>query len=227
MQRMRVHHSHHGFTLIELLIVIAIILILIAIALPNFLEAQIRAKVTKAKANERTIATAMESYLIDWGNYPHDHDPDDMSEKGLYQLTSPLKYLDSVPQEPFATASGLLDPRKDEIGWEMGSTGNRPSIAHIEPTEGGIGINAYGLASFGPDLRDNFPCGDEWPICNRNPLVNPCSNGSGVGWTDYAPTNGTKSIGDIMQLGGEWRSGSYCVNYWEWIHGYMGKKALR
>lgn len=38
-----------GFTLIELLIVIAIILILIAIALPNFLEAQIRAKVTKAK----------------------------------------------------------------------------------------------------------------------------------------------------------------------------------
>ncbi|MBW7937580.1 MAG: prepilin-type N-terminal cleavage/methylation domain-containing protein, partial [Candidatus Omnitrophica bacterium] len=34
-----------GFTLIELLIVIAIILILISIALPNFLEAQMRAKV--------------------------------------------------------------------------------------------------------------------------------------------------------------------------------------
>jgi len=39
-----------GFTLIELLIVIAIILILIAIALPNFLEAQIRARMTRAKA---------------------------------------------------------------------------------------------------------------------------------------------------------------------------------
>ncbi|MBK7496274.1 MAG: prepilin-type N-terminal cleavage/methylation domain-containing protein [Candidatus Omnitrophica bacterium] len=33
-----------GFTLIELLIVIAIILILIGIALPNFLEAQVRAR---------------------------------------------------------------------------------------------------------------------------------------------------------------------------------------
>ena len=45
-----------GFTLIELLIVIAIILILIAIALPNFLEAQMRAKVTKANSEIRTLA---------------------------------------------------------------------------------------------------------------------------------------------------------------------------
>ncbi len=42
-KRMR---ARTGFTLIELLIVIAIILILIAIALPNFMEAQMRAKVT-------------------------------------------------------------------------------------------------------------------------------------------------------------------------------------
>lgn len=50
-----------GFTLIELLIVIAIILILIAIALPNFLAAQVRAKVTRERADQRTIATAIES----------------------------------------------------------------------------------------------------------------------------------------------------------------------
>ena len=59
-----------GFTLIELLIVIAIILILIAIALPNFLEAQIRAKVTKVKAELRTAATALEAYQVDWRAYP-------------------------------------------------------------------------------------------------------------------------------------------------------------
>ena len=51
-----------GFTLIELLIVIAIILILIAIALPNFLEAQIRARVTKANGELRSIATALFDY---------------------------------------------------------------------------------------------------------------------------------------------------------------------
>jgi prepilin-type N-terminal cleavage/methylation domain-containing protein len=205
-----------GFTLIELLIVIAIILILIAIALPNFLEAQIRAKVTQAASNERTIAVAMESYLIDFKTYPTDHDPDDASENGLYQLTSPIAYLTSVPQEPFAQASGILEA-DDEIGWEMGSTGNPPFIAHITPTFMNSNIFAYGLASFGPDVDDDFPCGDEWPLCA---ISNPCSaGGAGAGWTNYAPTNGTKSNGDIMQIGGEWRSGSYCVNGWQWIRG--------
>ena len=47
-----------GFTLIELLIVIAIILILIAIALPNFLEAQIRAKVVNSTAEMKSLESA-------------------------------------------------------------------------------------------------------------------------------------------------------------------------
>ncbi len=55
----------NGFTLIELLIVIAIILILIAIALPNFLAAQARAKVVRERADIRTIATAIESLRVD------------------------------------------------------------------------------------------------------------------------------------------------------------------
>jgi prepilin-type N-terminal cleavage/methylation domain-containing protein len=51
-----------AFTLIELLIVVAIIAILAAIAVPNFLEAQVRAKVSRAKADIRSLATALESY---------------------------------------------------------------------------------------------------------------------------------------------------------------------
>jgi prepilin-type N-terminal cleavage/methylation domain-containing protein len=61
-----------GFTLIELLIVIAIVLILIAIALPNFLEAQIRARVVNAQAEMRGIEPAVASYLQDWKRYPAD-----------------------------------------------------------------------------------------------------------------------------------------------------------
>jgi len=56
---------HKGFTLIELLIVIAIILILISIALPNFLEAQIRAKVARAQGDVRSLGQAQESYFLD------------------------------------------------------------------------------------------------------------------------------------------------------------------
>lgn len=59
-----------GFTLIELLIVVAIIAILAAIAVPNFLEAQVRAKASRAKSDLRSAITALESYMVDNNKYP-------------------------------------------------------------------------------------------------------------------------------------------------------------
>lgn len=69
-----------GFTLIELLIVIAIILILIAIALPNFLEAQVRAKVTATKGNLKSFETAMHAFVLDWGDVYPDYNDAGVSE---------------------------------------------------------------------------------------------------------------------------------------------------
>lgn len=59
-----------GFTLIELLIVVAIIAILAAIAVPNFLEAQVRAKVSRVKNDQRSLATGIETYYVDNNQYP-------------------------------------------------------------------------------------------------------------------------------------------------------------
>jgi len=63
--------SKKGFTLIELMVVIVIIGILVAIALPNFISAQDRAKLSSVKANMHTVQTAVETYGVDWGGvYP-------------------------------------------------------------------------------------------------------------------------------------------------------------
>jgi len=63
---------HKAFTLIELLIVVAIIAILAAIAVPNFLEAQTRAKISRNYSDFRTCVTALETYRIDYGVYAYD-----------------------------------------------------------------------------------------------------------------------------------------------------------
>jgi type IV pilus assembly protein PilA len=56
------HNDDNGFTLIELLVVIIIIGILAAIALPNFLNQDVKAKQAEAKQNIALINKSQSSY---------------------------------------------------------------------------------------------------------------------------------------------------------------------
>ena len=65
----RPSNRERSFTLIELLIVVAIIAILAAIAVPNFLEAQMRAKVSRLMSDMRQVAWAMDAYRVDYNDH--------------------------------------------------------------------------------------------------------------------------------------------------------------
>ena len=99
-----------GFTLIELLIVVAIIAILAAIAVPNFMEAQVRSKVSRVMADMRSMATAIESYAVDNNRapigpreYAYQHGGSFDLRPWAEQLTTPVAYISTIPEDAFLT----------------------------------------------------------------------------------------------------------------------------
>jgi prepilin-type N-terminal cleavage/methylation domain-containing protein len=90
-----------GFTLIELLIVVAIIAILAAIAIPNFLAAQTRAKVSRVHEEMRGMATGLESYFVD--NMDIRQITFGVFNRSLHQiyratvLSTPIAYITKLP----------------------------------------------------------------------------------------------------------------------------------
>ena len=123
-----------GFTLIELLIVVAIIGILAAIAVPNFMNAKIKAELARLQAHVKATADALELYRLDNQYYiptqPGAHD--------LHRLTTPVAYLSTLPEDIFminkvknnkvVAPSGLnWDYTGSDLGWGW----RRAPIAYI------------------------------------------------------------------------------------------------
>ena len=174
--------SLRAFTLIELLIVVAIIAILAGIALPNFLEAQTRAKVSRVKSDLRTIATALEAYHVDYNKYPSSTLIPLFAR--LMPLTTPTAYLSSLPIDVFDTADSGHGPFRSRGNYAYGAL---PIDKEAR----------YALTSDGPDRRpDHFDI-SFYPGYSESIWENPSS---GYDYYRYDPTNGTISRGDIWRV---------------------------
>lgn len=198
-----------GFTLIELLIVVAIIAILAAIAVPNFLEAQTRAKVTRMKADMRSIATALETYAIDNNKYPFDKDSRGWPWYLTDVMTTPIAYL--------TTARMMLDQfRMDQAQFDakrlryVNMKANRNPAWRPCPYPGPF-LNDWVGGKSDAVIDRAMDLFGEWKLSSAGPdkVVNQQDAANGIFVDDlyYDPSNGTVSGGDIV-LSGKGMKGS-------------------
>jgi type II secretion system protein G len=87
--------AHRGFTLVELMVVVAIIGILSAIAIPLYANVHGRARVAKAQADVRAIASAVTLYQTHMGAVP----------PSLAALNSPQTNSYGITAGPFLTST--------------------------------------------------------------------------------------------------------------------------
>ncbi|HPA45133.1 MAG TPA: type II secretion system protein GspG [bacterium] len=180
MQLLKHRNARIGFTLIELLIVVAIIGILAAIAVPNFMNARIRAMVAQAKSDIKALASSCEQYYLDHNTYPNESEHNifqrTRSEAGLVWLTTPVGYMSGLPRDPFQnkfeTDSNYF--RCYETGAAgTGTADNRRWITYV-------------IFTIGPDNVENG--------VDSSVFSGAWYSGNG---NTYMPSNGLRSNGDI------------------------------
>lgn len=197
--------KHHAFTLIELLIVVAIIAILAAIAIPNFLQAQVRSKVSRVRSDLRTLATGMESYYVDWNHYPLSggtlrdtgelqyplDSPFDGQTRNRFVgfcLTAPIAYLSTLPFDPF-----MDDPVTEMNYFYLNNYGERVRYIQYE-----MGEEVFS------NLGHRYEIFGEWMLYSAGPMGDRGATtygriGNNLIMGVYDPTNGVISAGNIIR----------------------------
>jgi type II secretory pathway pseudopilin PulG len=160
-------------SVVRIIIYVAIVVFLalqVAIAIPSFLEAQIRSTDNKAKAELWRVAVAIEAYRNDHGAYPPPAPSGDGWTRLPVLMTTPKAYLPSLPTDRFDRERGV-------VGYALTSEEPGRWSGLIGQNEEQWTIVLIGL---GP-TKERGPFRLDWKLV-------------------YDPTNGTQSPGYIHRF---------------------------
>jgi prepilin-type N-terminal cleavage/methylation domain-containing protein len=122
--------TQKGFTLIELMIVVVIIGILAAIAIPNFIAMQNRAKEGSTKSNMHTVQLAAEDYGV--------------QNDGVYAADGTTLTLPGSFKNPFNSTASAIENRTFFVG-PAGATPGISSYADSSGTQ--YNVKGYGKSA--------------------------------------------------------------------------------
>ncbi len=127
--------TSRALTLIELLIIVTFIATLTAIAVHNFLEAQVRSRISSVHIDLHGIGEALEAHAMDHGDKypmgyinlrqavnaggapvpPYPSNKYERASWSMSRLTTPVAYMASIPLDPFTLKNFTFDSTDDPI----------------------------------------------------------------------------------------------------------------